>query len=179
VIFFWLNERGVSQRELARLNDTSQSTIWRAIRRGEAAFTRWDPPRLELLLGRIGQSGLECEHERPIQIGEQKICLVCFCSGYDQVDAMQITAQEQRALSGEPERREPEKSFAERMHPEKKGRKHMLSQKTKDSLKADIHASGGTLTGLNWTAIIQAIEAILAALGPILNPASTTPPTTP
>ena len=108
VIFFRLNEKGVSQRRLAETAGVSQSTMFRAIRRGMDSFLAYDIPRLEILFARYTrEQGWHCTHE-PIQLGDQVFCDHCCISGYDSVDAMQVTAKDRRELSGEPEPKEPE-----------------------------------------------------------------------
>lgn len=83
---YWLNEQGVSQRDLAKNLDCSKTTIFRAIRRGRDSFHAWDIPYLNA----VG-SDTACGHNKPISIGDRTVCLSCFVSGYDQVDAMQVT----------------------------------------------------------------------------------------
>jgi Helix-turn-helix domain len=164
VQIYWLNEQGVNQREIARNLDCSQSTIFRAIRRGEDTFHQWDVPRM-LAVG----SDLSCGHDKPIQVGDRIVCCKCFVSGYDEVDAMRVTASDLRALDGTPEPKE-QKPFAERMHGGgKKKRKRMNLDERKAALAAKLKLA---TPSIDWAAIlaalepvaIDALEALLAAL---------------
>jgi Helix-turn-helix domain len=116
VTIYWLSEQGFSQRTLAENLDCSKSTIFRAIRRGRDTFHYWDVPRL---LALAENSNGQCPHNRPIQVGERVVCCTCFVSGYDDVDAMQVTAADLRQLEATPEPQELAE-FAERMHGGKK-----------------------------------------------------------
>lgn len=129
VQLFWLNSQGVRQVDLARGLDCNQGVISRAIRRGRDMFHQWDVPRMAV----VG-SDLACGHDRPIQVGERVVCLKCFVSGYDDTDAMIVTARDLARIEREafeatlPKDKEgkpiypqdPLKPFAERMHGNKK-----------------------------------------------------------
>jgi hypothetical protein len=99
VNIYWLNERGITQRTLAKNLEVSQSTICRAIRRGRDSYSRWDEPRLNAMMGGLGRARIACDHPK-IQIGEYVVCVECCVSGFDEIDALQVTAADLRAIEG-------------------------------------------------------------------------------
>lgn len=103
IYHLWRN--GVSQRVLAHNLEVSQSTINRAIRRGEDAFVQSDLTWLRVTMGNPGSARPECGHP-PIKIGDEVVCVVCCVSGLDEIDKLRVTAADLDKIAGKPEPKE-------------------------------------------------------------------------
>jgi len=179
VDIYFLNEKGITQRQLAIRLDCAKTTIFRAIRRGKDLFEQWNAPRLKTYMGGIGSPTPRCDHPK-IEVGDDYVCVVCCVSGYDTTDSMRVTTQDINKINGipEPPKEEPkdDRTYAQKKfggRGQTKGKKRVpmplkLKQATTSAIEADIIAHLGAvptqLTGFDWGPIIQALIAALPAI---------------
>lgn len=80
IVWWQLSKQGKSSRQIAKEFRVSHSTVSRGISRERA---RRELPKFRLLIPQVLVPQSPCPHERPIEAGDNSVCLICHASGWD------------------------------------------------------------------------------------------------